>query len=331
MHAPLEASEHVIGGPAEAPVPDDAVADDGLVRERADAFHVEPQPEQQAGLGLARSRCVRGPAVQHGVVVDELHVARPYLELEAVLLGQVVDEIEQGGVLGREAVAAIAFERPDHPMAVVAARHPSVGHAEERHPITGRRRLARVVFVLAVPDEAVIQALELVGCTFEQHVVERGRAGQPAGRRVGGLANAEQTDAVGQVHVHRHFARVAHPAGALAWAQGPLGHVVQQAAIAVLGHSLAEVCAEAPVHELDVLPALSRDGEPVQQGEAAAVAEAGTDRVEHRLTAREREVVGGDPCQGQAARVRVCARCTQLVGLRLGQGEVPGRVTLEVA
>ena len=227
---------------------------------------------------------VGGAAVEHVVVVDELHLARlqVHVDVEVRVVGQrgrrgnglPCRGAEPGGI-------GVALRGEDVLGDEADEEAPGV-LGEGRDRVEGRR--AGGLLAPRVVGQRLVERRGQVRPLAHQVVVDRhgvGHAGETAGA---GRAQAEQADQVGPVGVvvERDAAELVAAHRRVVDRLALVGDVAQDMAVLVLGPRLAEVQADAPVEEREVVIVVARGVEGGDAREAPSVQQGVHDPVELR-------------------------------------------------
>ncbi len=290
----------------------------------------ELEPEAQHVALLVRLGAVDEPGarVQDRVVVDELDVAGLEVHVQAQVGPPrlLVEVVERGALERRQRHLALDRAGVDL-VADVAARDHVAGVAEDRdrplgHAALGQRRLAADV-VEAVVEQAEI--LRVLGQDLVVHGHRRHDAAEPA---LDPPPQAQQADhvagvgVIGQVGVGLVAAHVDVAVGAAV-----VVDVTEQIALRILVQRRAEVAAEAPEDQADVVVAVALHGQPAQDDEAAAACGSRpAPRASRAARAGEREVLAADLGQRPAGRLGRGQGAVHLGDLGVGEGDDPRRI-----
>ncbi len=261
----------------------------------------QPQTLEVTLVAVRDVVLVGGAAVEHVVVVDQLHLARLQVHVD-VEIGVVGQRGRGGNGLpcrraepGRVGMAL----RGEDVLGDEADEEASGVLGERRDRVEGPR--AAGLLAPGVVGQRLVQRCRQVRPLAYQVVVDRhgvGHAGETTGT---GRAQAEQADQVGAVRVvvERNAAELVAAHGRIVDRLALVGDVAEDVAVLVLGPRLAEVQADAPVEEREVVVAVAGRVERGDPGEAPSVqesvhdlAELGRETVEGEVVALDRQRIG---------------------------------------
>jgi len=261
----------------------------------------QPQALEVALVAVRHVVLVRGAAVQHVVVVDELHLARlqVHIDVEVRVVGQCggggngfpCRRTEPGGVGMTLRGENVLGDEPDEETAGVLG--------EGRDRIEGRRTVG--VFAPRVVGQGLVQGRRQVGPFAHEVVVDRHRVGHTGETAATCGAEAEQADQVGPVGVvvERNSTELVAAHRRIVNRLALVGNVTEDVAVLVLGPGFADMQADAPVQEREIVIVVAsglqggnaREAPPVQQGVHHRV-ELGGETVEWEVAACELQWIG---------------------------------------
>src|SRR5947207_2833040 len=275
--------------------------------ERPWLWELQPQTQHVTllvRLGSVDELCAR---VEHRVVVDELDVAGLEVHVEPqVRAPRLLVEVAERGLLECRERDVTLYRASVDLVPDVAAADDTVLLPEHRNRPVGHTALRKRGLA---PDviEAVVQQAEILRVVREDLVVHGHGAHEAADAAMERAPEAQQPDEITRVGVIRQVrvrlvsAHVDVPVRATL-----VVDVAEQIALGVLVERRAEIAAETPEHEPDVVVTVARHRQPAHDDEPAPAVHLVEHALETRAQHGERELLTGDRRARQAARPSGC-------------------------
>ena len=300
----------------------------------------QPQPEQQAFLRRIIVVAEIGARMQRDMAVDDLQIARlqPHRVREIGTAHQRVKRLQRIPLFFRQLRHALDLLRRGHAVAVPFAEQPAVHRIKNRMRIG--RRLVRRLFALAAEMNRLMQQFGEIRMFTLHRLIRRHRTGGDAHAALGRFVVAAQRDDVGGIGMKIELGvRVVAATGAGSISVAGITHRRDVVALFTLRPANAEMQADAPGQQFEVLFIQTLARQAAHQRDAAPALHLGEGCGEHWIGAAEIKVVAtiikmrfvtvqrpGQRGDQIAARALIQREQPAPVGIEFGRGPCGGRV-----